>query len=93
MNDSSDELVELLTLTLTTDRWGDRNYRNSSGELHRHHGPAVICTNGDRYWRLNGELHRTTGPAIECVDGDKLWYLDGQQLTEAEFNECISTLE
>ena len=37
MTDSSDVLMELLTLTLTVDQWGNRIYRNSLDELHRQH--------------------------------------------------------
>ena len=55
MNDSSDALAELLTLTLTVDQWGNRIYRNSHGQLHRQHGPAIEWADGTRRWYLNGE--------------------------------------
>ena len=55
MNDSSDALAELLTLTLTVDEFGTRIYRNSVGLLHRIHGPAIEWANGTRRWYLNGE--------------------------------------
>ena len=87
MNDSSDALAELLTLTLTVDQHGTRFYSNSQGLWHRVHGPAVIRADGCKAWYQNDQLHRTTGPAIEWADGDKEWYLDGQQLSEKEFNE------
>ena len=79
MTDSSDVLMELLTLTLTVDQWGNRIYRNSLDELHRQHGPALECTNGAKYWFLDGQRHRTDGPAIENPSGDKYWFLDGQR--------------
>ena len=79
MLDSSDAIAELLTLTLTVDQWGDRIYRNSNGQKHRQHGPAVECADGTKSWFLNGELHRVDGPAIEWANGDKSWWLNGQR--------------
>ena len=78
MNDSSDALAELLTLTLTVDQWGDRIYRNPMGQLHREHGAAIEYTNGDNYWYLNDQPHRTDGPAVECANGDMHWYINGK---------------
>ena len=72
-------MAELLTLTVEVNNYGTRTYRNSSGELRRHHGPAVECANGDMHWYINGKLHRTTGPAVECADGTKSWYQNGQR--------------
>ena len=89
MLDSSDAIVEMLTLNVTVDEWGDRIYRNSNGQKHRQHGPAVEWANGHKSWFLNGELHRTTGPAVERSNGDKEWFLDGEQLTEREFHARI----
>ena len=54
MTDSNDALVELLTLTVTVDKHGTRQYSNSLGQPHRQHGPAVIWTNGTKEWWLNG---------------------------------------
>ena len=85
MMDSSDALAELLTLTLTVDQWGDRIYRNSSGQLHRRYGPAVEWANGYKVWYLNDQIHRIDGPAIEYATGTRVWYLNGQQLSEEEF--------
>ena len=79
MIDSSDALAELLTLTLTVDQWGNRIYRNSSGERHRHHGPAVECANGTRRWYQCDQLHRIDGPAMEYADGDKWWHQYGKR--------------
>ena len=87
MNESNDAVAELLTLTVEVDNYGTRTYRNSSGERHRHHGPAVECANGGKSWWLNDQLHRTTGPAIEYADGRRSWYVDGKKLTEQEFHE------
>ena len=87
MTDSNDALAELLTLTLTVDQWGTRRYRNSLGELHRIHGPAIERANGYKSWWLNGRLYRTTGPAIDPFNGYKAWYLNGKHLTEREFHK------
>ena len=78
MTDSSDVLAEPLSLTLTVDEFGTRIYRNSLGELHRIHGPAVISPSGNQYWYRNDKPHRTTGPAIELANGDKWWWLNGK---------------
>ena len=87
--DSSDVLVEMLTLTLTVDEFGTRIYRNSLGELHRIHGPAIERADGHKCWCLNDQIHRTDGPAIEWANGDKWWFLNGTHLTEKEFHERI----
>ena len=89
MMDSSDVLVEMLTLTLTVDQWGTRTYRNPMGQLHREHGAAIEYTNGDNYWYLNGQRHRIDGPAVEYADGPKAWFINDQQLTEAEFHDSL----
>ena len=78
MNDSNDDLAELLALTLTVDEFGTRTYRNSSGQLHRQHGPAVECADGYKEWYQNDQLHRTTGPALEYGDGARMWYQNDQ---------------
>jgi hypothetical protein len=63
-----------------------------NGQLHRTHGPAVECTDGDKVWYLNGLLHREDGPAIECISGDKSWFLNGNQVTEAEVIKPVKQL-
>ena len=88
-SDSSDALVELLTLTLTVDKHGTRIYRNSLGQYHRIHGPALEYTDGSKSWYLNGQLHSTDGPAREWANGTRRWYLNGEYLTEREFHERI----
>ena len=78
MNDSSDALAELLTLTVTVNEHGTRIYRNPMGQLHRQHGPAVECADGYKEWYQNDQLHRTTGPALEYGDGARMWYQNDQ---------------
>ena len=79
MTEQSDNIAELLTLTMTVNEWGTLIYRNSLGQLHRQHGPAVEWVDGYKSWWLNGNIHRTTGPAIEYNDGSKAWYQNGQR--------------
>ena len=81
MNDSSDALAELLTLTVTVNEHGTRIYRNPMGQLHRQYGPAIEWADGDKEWYLDGQHHRIDGPAIEYADGSKAWWLNGQALT------------
>ena len=71
-NLSDDALAELMTLTVTVTKDGTR-YRNSDGQLHRVHGPAVISSRGGEGWYQNGKPHRTGGPAVEYSDGSKEW--------------------
>ena len=55
--DESDEiLAELLTLTCVVDELGTIMYLNSEGQLHRVHGPAVICKDGRKRWFQMGEI-------------------------------------
>ena len=58
--------------------YGDIEWRNSSGRLHREDGPAVERANGYRAWYINGRLHREGGPAVEYTNRDKYWYINGQ---------------
>lgn len=44
-------------------------YRNKNNQLHREDGPAVIWSNGDKYWYLDGHIHHK-----ECADGSKIWF-------------------
>jgi hypothetical protein len=39
---------------LTIDKYGTKEWRLPSGELHRENGPAVEWSNGDKWWYLNG---------------------------------------
>ena len=44
--------------------------------------PAVIYSNGDKYWFQNGQLHRDDPsgqqPAVILADGEQRWYKNGQ---------------
>lgn len=85
-----DRLIEHLSYTIETNRFGTTRYRNSDGQLHRIDGPALEWYSGTQEWYKNGVLHRTDGPAIEFYDGSNEWHLNGIKLTEAEFNKRIA---
>ena len=78
MNLEDHELAELLTLTRTVSKMGVIRYKNHLDQLHRVHGPAIICDDGSKEWYLDGNRHRTDGPAVIRRDGDELWYLNGR---------------
>ena len=80
-NLSDDALAELMTLTVTVTKDGTR-YRNSDGQLHRVHGPAIIYETGGCVWYLNSHIHRTGGPAVEHSDGSRYWYQHGNRHRE-----------
>ena len=56
---------------------GGYRVRNSSGQLHREDGPAVIYPDGRQEWYRNGHLHRDNGPAAIYPDGTQYWYRNG----------------
>jgi len=46
--------------------------------------PAVIQSDGTKYWYVNGQLHRDNGlPAIEYITGEKSYYIDGKEVLES----------
>ena len=77
LDESDESLAELLTLTREVDVLGTVRWRNSEGEEHRAHGPAVIFDSGTELWCQNGELHRVGGPAVIYKDGTQYWYVHG----------------
>ena len=53
---------------------GTIEYRNGKNQLHCEDGPAIIYSDGTRYWCQNNELHRIDGPAVVYSNGEKRWY-------------------
>jgi len=94
MDMTEEATFEALQLTKTYDPDLEAYvWKNSGGQRHRLHGPAVECINGSKSWWVNGKLHRIDGPAVECINGSKSWYVNGRLLTREEFNkitECNS---
>jgi hypothetical protein len=54
--------------------------KNNKGRSHRDDGPAVVHSDGRKYWCQDGEIHREDGPAVEWPDGRK-WFTKGNQIT------------
>ena len=71
------QVFEALKYNIEVDDDGTRRYYNSAGQLHRTDGPAVIWSDGTKYWYQNNHLHRTDGPAIEYANGAKMWFQNG----------------
>ena len=70
-------LFEALALDCRVDEFGTVRYYNSSGQLHRAHGPAVVRSDGHRSWYQNGLRHRPDGPAVEWADVGCAWFQNG----------------
>lgn len=59
-------------------------HRNSSNNLHREHGPAVVTPNLVQYI-VDGRLHRNDGPAVITANGTKWYYWKGVFLEPSLF--------
>ena len=92
LNTPSEELAEILGLSMEVDGQGITCYRNSQGKYHRIHGPALIYADGSVAWCADGLLHRITGPAVIWADGNSNWFIDGKELSHEEFNERTRSL-
>ena len=68
-------------------------YWYQNGQLHRIDGPAVEYPDGERAWWQHGLLHRLDGPAIEYTNGTKFWYINGEELTKAEWQHAVASME
>ena len=75
---AEDAVYEALKYCVKTYSDGSRWYYNSSGQLHRTDGPAVV-RNDARMWHLNGQLHREDGPAAVWGNGMQEWYIHGMR--------------
>jgi hypothetical protein len=62
------------------DEDGNKEWRNSKGQLHRENGPAWEDSDGGKYWLQNDEYHREDGPAIIWADGSKFWWVNGKHI-------------
>ena len=85
MNSTDEQLAELLTLTCEVDKYGTIRYRNSAGQVHRTHGPAIVWQDGTKCWYLDGKLHRSDGPAIVYQNAVESWYLNGTFLSKEQW--------
>ncbi len=79
---------------MNVDKWGNKNWRNKEGKLHRLDGPAVEWPNGYKAWYKNGIIHRIDGPAIERPDGCKYWWKNGVKFPDKDtFFESLTEKE
>ena len=61
-----------------------REWKNSLGEYHREHGPAIEAENGEKGWLQFGKWHRIGGPAREHNDGHKVWIENDVLIRESD---------
>ena len=64
-----------------------------NGQLHRLDAPAIEWPDGSREWWQNGQLHRLDGAAVEYSDGHRAWYINDNELTEAEWQQQVASME
>lgn len=64
-----------------------------NGTLHRLDGPALEYSDGSCAWWQNGQRHRLDGPAVEHADGHRAWYINGKELTEAEWQQAVASMD
>ena len=77
-------------MNMTVNVNGDIEYRNENGKRHNENSPAIICSNGTKYWYQNGKLHREDGPAIEYADGYNDYYLNDTYYYKSDYEKLIS---
>ena len=85
-------LFELLSLECRVDHNGTTHHYNTRWQLHRVHGPAVVCPSGYRAWYQSGQLHRLDGPAVDFGNDAYMWYIDGYSLSEAEWQQRVASM-
>jgi hypothetical protein len=61
------------------DEYGDTQWRDANGYLHRDDGPAVIHADGGKSWYQHSHWHRDDGPAVIYANGTKVWYQHGNR--------------
>ena len=67
------------------DDYGDTEYKNVFGVVHRDDGPAYITLGGTEYWYKYGKKHRTDGPAVIYANGDVEYWLDDNRISNTRF--------
>ena len=73
----------------SVDKYGNIEFRNENGFLHREDGPAFEQPNGYKIWWLNGICHREDGPARIFPNGKVQYYLNGIIYTKEDWEEEI----
>ena len=70
-----------------------RHEWHQNGKRHRLDGPAVERPGGFRSWWQNGLLHRLDGPAVMQAGGLRAWFINDKELTEAEWQQAVASME
>jgi len=70
--------------TMRINFWGNKVWSLPNGNTHREDGPAIICTNGTKYWFINGLKHREDGPAVVRVNGSKEWWVNDRKFYQED---------
>ena len=89
---SEKETFEALRYHITMGKYGEKQYRNALGQLHREDGPAVERSSGTKEWWLNGQRHRINGPAIEWANGGETWFLNDLVYDKADYLKACKAL-
>ena len=89
---SEKETFEALRYHITMGKYGEKQYRNALGQLHREDGPAVERNSGTKEWWLNGQRHRINGPAIEWANGGETWVLNDLVYDKADYLKACKAL-
>ncbi len=84
--ESASKKVDVGESVRTVNEWGDVEWRNADGELHRDGDlPAIEDAAGSKEWWFNGQRHRDGDlPALELEYGSKYWYQNGQLHREGD---------
>ena len=61
------------------DDYGNIYHKDANGRYHNPYGPAVIYSDGGKFYYIHGKLHRTDGPAVIWPDGYKAYYIHGKE--------------
>jgi len=85
--------MDISNKNICIDNLGTKRYKNSKGYYHRKDGPAIECSNGDKFWYKEGECHRVDGPAIEYFDRNKYWSILHKILEEKDFNSWLKRIK
>lgn len=69
---------------------GAIKWLNNKDQCHRIDGPAIVDSNGSKYWCLNDRLHREDGPAVIWGDGTIQWWLNDLPYSFTEWADVLN---
>jgi len=81
MNDLSNASIKIV------DDYGDIEYNNVFGQIHRTNGPAIITSGGTKFWCKHDMKHREDGPAVIYANGDTEYWINDNKISKNKFNE------